>query len=65
MEAAQYSTGLGGPLVSGSALQNVNHIAHLSGALIGVALVLLISRIPSHTADHYIQTSRRDKDTRK
>ncbi|KAJ0989263.1 hypothetical protein J5N97_007619 [Dioscorea zingiberensis] len=47
MEAAQASTGLVGPLGPGSSLQNVNHIAHLSGALVGVALVLFISRIPS------------------
>ncbi|KAI0497809.1 hypothetical protein KFK09_021046 [Dendrobium nobile] len=47
MEAAQASTGLTGSLGRGYSLQNVNHIAHLSGALIGVALILLISRIPS------------------
>lgn len=45
MEAAQASTGLVGPSMMGSSLHNVNHIAHLSGALIGAALVLLISRI--------------------
>nr|AIY60684.1 rhomboid protein Phaam_RBL11 [Phalaenopsis amabilis] len=48
MEAAQASTRLTGPLGRGYSLQNVNHIAHLSGALIGVTLILLISRIPSH-----------------
>lgn len=48
MEAAQASAGLAGPLATGSSFQTVNHIAHLSGALIGAALVLLISRIPSH-----------------
>lgn len=47
MEAAQASTGMTGHLSRGYSLQNVNHIAHLSGALIGVALILLISRIPS------------------
>lgn len=50
MEAAQASTGLTGPVGRGYSLQNVNHIAHLSGALIGVALILLISRIPSQTS---------------
>lgn len=64
MEAAQASTGLAGPSMRGSALQNVNHIAHLSGALIGVALVLLISKIPSPSAGEDLKTMR-DKDTRK
>ncbi|ONK80240.1 uncharacterized protein A4U43_C01F15450 [Asparagus officinalis] len=64
MEAAQASTGLAGPLMRGSALQNVNHIAHLSGALIGVALVLLIGKIPSPSAGEDLKTIK-DKDTRK
>ncbi|KAE8732626.1 nudix hydrolase 19 [Hibiscus syriacus] len=41
MEAAQASTGLTG---SSYALQSVNHIAHLSGALVGVLLVWLLSK---------------------
>lgn len=49
MEAAQASTGLTSTMARSSALQNINHIAHLSGALIGVALVLLVSRIPSQS----------------
>lgn len=65
MEAAQASTGLAGPSVGGSSLQNVNHIAHLSGALFGVALVVLISRIPSQTAGQDIKSSIGNKDTRK
>ncbi|XP_028053968.1 rhomboid-like protein 11, chloroplastic [Camellia sinensis] len=52
MEAAQASTGLSGSFRGGYALQNVNHIAHLSGALIGVALVWLLSRVPSQPPDH-------------
>ncbi|XWS26311.1 hypothetical protein CRYUN_Cryun26dG0021200 [Craigia yunnanensis] len=44
MEAAQDSTGLSG---SSYSLQSVNQIAHLSGALIGVLLVWLLSKIPS------------------
>lgn len=56
MEAAQASTGLSG---GGSTLQNVNHIAHLSGALIGVALVWLISRVPSQPPDPDISTLKR------
>ncbi|CAL9211657.1 rhomboid-like protein 11, chloroplastic isoform X1 [Musa acuminata AAA Group] len=45
MEAAQASTSLTGTY--GRGLMAVNHIAHISGALIGAALVLLVSRIPS------------------
>ncbi|XP_019438820.1 PREDICTED: rhomboid-like protein 11, chloroplastic [Lupinus angustifolius] len=47
MEAAQASTSLRG----GYALQNVNHIAHLSGALVGVLLVWLLSKVPSGPSD--------------
>lgn len=48
MEAAQASTGFAGGIRGGSsALQNVNHIAHLSGALIGVALIWMLSGISS------------------
>jgi len=47
MEAAQASTGLAGGIHGGSALQSVNHIAHLSGALIGVALIWMLSGISS------------------
>lgn len=45
VEAAQATTGMTGTW--GTSLQTVNHIAHLSGALIGAALILLVSRIPS------------------
>ncbi|KAM0011448.1 putative rhomboid protease [Helianthus debilis subsp. tardiflorus] len=48
MEAAQASTSFAS---SNSALQNVNHIAHLSGALVGATLVWLLSRVPSQPAD--------------
>ncbi|XP_022940340.1 rhomboid-like protein 11, chloroplastic [Cucurbita moschata] len=51
MEAAQASTALSGSFRGGSALQNVNHVAHLSGALVGVFLVWLLSRIPSQPPD--------------
>lgn len=59
MEAAQASTGLTGP--RGYALQNVNHIAHLSGALVGVALILLISRIPYQSSRQNIKVSNESK----
>jgi membrane associated rhomboid family serine protease len=57
MEAAQASTVRGG-----SALQGVNHIAHLSGALVGVVLVWLLSRVPSQTPGGEESTLRRKKD---
>ncbi|XP_059639093.1 rhomboid-like protein 11, chloroplastic, partial [Cornus florida] len=53
MEAAQASTGLSGSF-RGGAFQNVNHIAHLSGALIGVALIWLLSRVPSQPPDQNV-----------
>ncbi|OMO91040.1 hypothetical protein COLO4_18696 [Corchorus olitorius] len=48
MEAAQASTGLSS---SSYSLQGVNHIAHLSGALVGVLLVWLLSKVPSEPHD--------------
>lgn len=61
MEAAQASTGFMVPLVKGYSLQ-VNHIAHLSGALIGAALVFLISRVPSQPgADAKAKRGNKDK----
>ncbi|XP_015573131.1 rhomboid-like protein 11, chloroplastic [Ricinus communis] len=47
MEAAQASAALSGTFRGGYPMQSVNHIAHLSGALIGVVLVWLVSRIPA------------------
>ncbi|WCJ29822.1 rhomboid-like protein 11 [Euphorbia peplus] len=47
MEAAQASAALSGSFRGGHAMQSVNHIAHLSGALVGVLLVWLVSKIPS------------------
>ncbi|KAK7293832.1 hypothetical protein RJT34_16707 [Clitoria ternatea] len=51
MEAAQASTSLSGTFRGGHSLQNVNHIAHLSGALVGVLLVWLLSKVPSDPSD--------------
>lgn len=51
MEAAQASTGIAGGFRGGNGLQNVNHLAHLSGALIGVALIWLLSRLSSQPSD--------------
>ncbi|XP_065851476.1 rhomboid-like protein 11, chloroplastic isoform X2 [Euphorbia lathyris] len=51
MEAAQASAALSGSYRGGYAMQSVNHIAHLSGALVGVVLVWLVSRIPSPPVD--------------
>ncbi|XVE97544.1 hypothetical protein REPUB_Repub03eG0028400 [Reevesia pubescens] len=58
MEAAQASTGLSG---SSYSLQSVNHIAHLSGALIGVLLVWLLSKIPSQPHDKEISNLQRKR----
>ncbi|KAG1330394.1 putative Rhomboid-like protein 11, chloroplastic [Cocos nucifera] len=44
---------------TGYALQTVNHIAHLSGALIGAALVLLIRRIPSQLSGQDVEGDKR------
>ncbi|XP_042000496.1 rhomboid-like protein 11, chloroplastic [Salvia splendens] len=50
MEAAQASARIGGSFRGGGyAMQNVNHIAHLSGALIGVVLIWLLSSVPTPT----------------
>ena len=35
----------------GGAMSGVNHVAHLAGALLGVLLIWLISRIPDGPAD--------------
>ncbi|KAL5783254.1 hypothetical protein ACOSP7_008283 [Xanthoceras sorbifolium] len=51
MEAAQASAGLSGTFRGGYSMQSINHIAHLSGALIGVLLVWLLSRVPSQSPD--------------
>ncbi|XP_059460638.1 rhomboid-like protein 11, chloroplastic [Corylus avellana] len=57
MEAAQASTVRGG-----YALQGVNHIAHLSGALVGVFLVWILSRVPSQPPGGEGSTLHRNKD---
>ncbi|KAG9456087.1 hypothetical protein H6P81_000595 [Aristolochia fimbriata] len=61
MEAAEASAGLSRTLVRGYSLQNVNHVAHLSGALIGVALIWLISRIPSSEQEELTTNKKSDK----
>ncbi|PSR91245.1 Rhomboid-like protein [Actinidia chinensis var. chinensis] len=60
MEAAQASTGLSGGFRGGS-FSSVNHIAHFSGALIGVFLVWLMSRIPTEPPDQDVSTMRKKK----
>ena len=61
MEAAQASTALPG-IRGGLALQSINHIAHLSGALVGVVLVWLLSKVPSEPPDQQVPTSHRKTD---
>ncbi|KNA21755.1 hypothetical protein SOVF_040520 [Spinacia oleracea] len=51
MEAAHASTGLSNGFIGTHSLQNVNHIAHLSGALVGVLLVWLLSKVPSDPSE--------------
>lgn len=55
MEAAQASAGLSGTIYGGYSLQTVNHIAHLSGALVGVVLVWLLSKFPSESVDQEVK----------
>lgn len=62
MEAARASTNLQGSFRGGYALQSVNHLAHLSGALIGVALVWLLSRVPSHAPERDASALKKKKD---
>ncbi|KAG7551920.1 Peptidase S54 rhomboid domain [Arabidopsis thaliana x Arabidopsis arenosa] len=57
MEAAQASAGLSGTIYGGYSLQTVNHIAHLSGALVGVVLVWLLSKFPSESVDQEVKKS--------
>lgn len=47
MDAAQASTQFVGNNSRILGVENINHIAHLSGALVGVALIWLLSKIPS------------------
>ncbi|OUZ99962.1 Peptidase S54 [Macleaya cordata] len=62
MEAAQASAGLSGTFNGGSALQSVNHIAHVSGALIGVGLVWLLSKVSSEPPNQDASTLRSKTD---
>lgn len=62
MEAAQASTALSGGFRGGSALQSINHIAHLSGALVGVVLVWLLSKVPSEPPNDEVSNSHRKTD---
>ncbi|EMS51761.1 Rhomboid protease AarA [Triticum urartu] len=57
MEAARATT------ITGAALQ-VNNIAHVSGALIGAALVFVINRIPLSSIDDNPKASKDNKDKR-
>lgn len=47
MEAAQASTQIVGNNSRSFGVANINHVAHLSGALLGVALIWILSRVPS------------------
>lgn len=62
MEAAQASAGFSASLQGNYALQSINHIAHLSGALIGVLLVWLLSRVPPESPNQDKSTLQRKID---
>lgn len=62
MEAAQASAGFSASLRGNYALQSINHIAHLSGALIGVLLVWLLSRVPPESPNQDKSTFQRKMD---
>lgn len=47
MEAAQASTQIVGNNSRSFGVANINHVAHLSGALLGVALIWILSQVPS------------------
>lgn len=47
MEAAQESTQIVGNNGRSFGVENINHVAHLSGALLGVTLIWILSQIPS------------------
>jgi membrane associated rhomboid family serine protease len=59
MEAAHSSAQLAGHTYGAPA--STNHIAHLSGALVGVALIWLINQIPSLGDDSKSSISRKDQ----
>jgi membrane associated rhomboid family serine protease len=61
MEVAEASAGFAVPLFRSYSLQ-VDHIAHLSSALIGAALVLLVGRIHSQSTDSDSKALRGNKD---
>ncbi|KAL2901938.1 Rhomboid-like protein 11 chloroplastic, partial [Bienertia sinuspersici] len=45
------STGLSNGFIGTYSIQNVSHIAHLPGALVGVLWVWLVSRVPTDPSD--------------
>lgn len=62
MEAAQGSSRLAGNFQGvNNTLMNVNHIAHLSGALVGVVLIWLLTRVPSPSDDYTPKTQKEKK----
>ncbi|KAH9604967.1 hypothetical protein KSS87_001784 [Heliosperma pusillum] len=61
MEAAQASTGLINGSNASYALQTINHVAHLSGALFGVLLVWLLSKVPSQSSEKEVSPEKPDK----
>lgn len=64
MEAAQASAGMSNGLVGVHSLQSVNHIAHLSGALVGVLLVWLLSLTPSPSETDHTPSNKKPNTTK-
>ncbi|XP_031376872.1 rhomboid-like protein 11, chloroplastic isoform X1 [Punica granatum] len=62
MEAAQASTAMPASFRGNYSLQSINHVAHLSGALIGVLLVWLVSKVPSEPREQDKSISHRKTD---
>ena len=61
MEAAQASTALSGAFRGGYYSNSINHIAHLSGALVGVVLVWLLSKVPAEPSNQEASTLARKR----
>ena len=62
MEAAQASAGTSATFIGGYSVQCINNIAILSGALFGVFLVWLLSRVPSQFPENKALNLREERD---
>ena len=60
--AAQASARTSGTFIGGYSVQSINHVAILSGALFGVFLVWLLSRVPSQFPENKALNLRKERD---